>query len=169
MPSHENALYMPAIRVKLKTSSENRMRKLYFLFAVAVTAVGLMGCTGPEQKLSRGFDNTFEIVRWGDLRRSVEQGAVFSSPDVNYTTGLIHGFDQSVTRIGLGVYEIVTFPIPSYKPVLTSYIPARPQYPDSYRPGIISGSTFDTDTYTGFTGGDVVPFVPGSRFSIFDN
>ena len=34
------------------------------------------GCTGPEQKLGRGLDNTFEIVRWGELRRSVEQNAV---------------------------------------------------------------------------------------------
>jgi putative exosortase-associated protein (TIGR04073 family) len=145
------------------------MRKMIFLFAVAAIAVGITGCAGPEQKLSRGLSNTFEIVRWGDLRRSVEQNAVFSSPDVNYTYGLVHGFDQSVSRIGIGLYEIVTFPIPAYHPVCTNYIPVNPQYPESYRPGIISDSTFDTDTYTGFSGGDVAPFVPGSRFSIFDN
>ena len=28
---------------------------------------------------------------------------------------------------------------------------------------------FDTDTYTGFSGGDVAPFIPGSRFRVFDN
>ena len=28
---------------------------------------------------------------------------------------------------------------------------------------------FDTDTYTGFSGGDIAPFLPGSRFKVFDN
>jgi putative exosortase-associated protein (TIGR04073 family) len=145
------------------------MRKLIFLFAAIATAAGLSGCQGPEQKLARGFDNTMEVVRWGDMRRSVEEGAVFSAPDVSYSYGVVHGFDQSVKRIGLGIYEIVTFPIPSYKPTCTNSVPILAQYPDSYKPGLVSGSTFDTDTYTGFSGGDVVPIVPGSRFSIFDN
>ena|SRR5690242_13932818 len=145
------------------------MRKLIFLFAaVAATAV-VTGCSGPEHKLARGFNNTMEIVRWGDLRRGVEQGAVFSSPDVDYAGGAIHGFDQSVSRIGIGLYEIVTFPIPSYKPVCTNYLPVNPEYPDSYKPGVVSSTTFDTDTYTGFSGGQVAPLVPGSRFTIFDN
>jgi hypothetical protein len=83
----------------------------------------------------------------------------------------------------LGVYETATFLIPNYStdssrwnygPILTHVsryvdgVPVGPQYPDSYRPGLISGSTFDTDTYTGFSGGDVAPFIPGSRFQIFD-
>jgi len=145
------------------------MRKLYLLIAVAVTATVFTGCTGPQHKLARGFSNTTEVVRWGDMRRSVEQNAVFTAPDVNYSYGVIHGFCQSVSRIGLGVYEVATFPIPSYDPILTDYVPAAPQYPDSYRPGIISSTTFDTDTYTGFSGGDVAPFIPGSRFKIFEN
>ena len=33
---------------------------------------------------------------------------------------------------------------------------------------LISNPLFDTDTYTGFSGGDIAPFVPGSRFQIFD-
>jgi putative exosortase-associated protein (TIGR04073 family) len=150
------------------------MRTLFFLFAAIVGAAVISGCTGPEQKLSRGVDNTFEVVRWGDMRRSVEQNAVFSSPDYTYTYGMVHGFDQSVSRIGLGIFEIVTFPLPNvpsltYGPICTNYIPVNPQYPDSYRPGLISGSTFDTDTYTGFSGGDIAPFVPGCRFRVFDN
>ncbi len=145
------------------------MRKLIFLFAVAVTAVGLAGCAGPEQKLSRGLSNTFEVVRWGDMRQSVEQNAIFSTPDVNYSYGVVHGFDQSVKRIGLGIYEVVTFPIPAYHPICTNSVPVVPQYPDSYTPGIIADTTFQTDTYTGFSGGDIAPLMPGSRFEIFDN
>jgi hypothetical protein len=41
--------------------------------------------------------------------------------------------------------------------------------PDSYRPGLISDSLFDTDAYTGFGGGEVAPGIPGSRFRVFDN
>ncbi len=143
------------------------MRKLIFLFVAALAAAGVTGCSGPEHKLARGLDNTFELVRWGDMRRSVEQSAVFSAPDVSYSYGLIHGFDQSICRAGLGIYEVVTFPIPSYNPIFTSKVPAQPEYPDSYRPGLIADSTFATDTYTGYTGGDVAPFIPGSRFNIF--
>ena len=33
----------------------------------------------------------------------------------------------------------------------------------------MSDALFDTDTYTGFSGGDVAPLFPGSRFSVFDN
>ncbi len=143
------------------------MRKLIFFLAAAFVAAGLTGCTGPEQKLSRGLDNTFEIVRWGDMRRSVEQSAVFSQPNVTYSYGIIHGFDKSVSRIGLGLFEVATFPIPSYHPICTNTVSTHPQYPESYRPGLISDSTFNTDTYTGYSGGDVAPFVPGSRFKVF--
>lgn len=147
------------------------MRKLIFLFTAALAAAGVTGCTGPEHKLARGFDNTMEIVRWGDMRHSIEQDGVFSAPDVSYSFGVIHGFDRSISRVGLGIFEVVTFPIPipTYDPVLTGSVPAHPGYPDSFMPGRISASTFDTDTYTGFSGGDVAPFIPGSRFKIFDN
>ncbi len=142
---------------------------MFFLFIAAIVAVAVTGCEGPEHKLARGLSNTFELVRWGDMRRSVEQNAVFSAPDVSYSYGAVHGFDQSICRAGLGIYEVVTFPIPSYKPICTSVVPAQTQYPDSYKPGLISDSTFNTCTYSGYSGGDIAPFVPGSRFSVFDN
>jgi putative exosortase-associated protein (TIGR04073 family) len=145
------------------------MRKLIFLLTAALAAAGVTGCTGPEHKLARGLDNTMELVRWGDMRQSIEQNAVFSSPDISYSYGVIHGFHQSLCRAGLGIFEVATFPIPSYQPICTRKVPATPLYPDSYKPGLISDSTFDTDTYSGYSGGDIAPFVPGSRFKIFDN
>jgi len=145
------------------------MRKMFFFFIAALVAVGVTGCEGPEHKLARGLDNTFELVRWGDMRRSVEQSAVFSEPDVSYSYGAIHGFDQSICRAGLGIYEVATFPIPSYDPICTKKVPEHPGFPDSYRPGLISDSTFDTCNYSGYGGGDVAPFIPGSRFTIFGN
>ncbi|MGA9453781.1 MAG: exosortase system-associated protein, TIGR04073 family [Verrucomicrobiia bacterium] len=140
-----------------------------FLTVVTLAALLTSGCAGPEQKLGRGMNNFYEIVRMGEMRRSIEQTAVLDSPDAGYTTGAVRGLDRSLARTGLGVFEIVTFPLPPYGPMFTSYLNPDPVYPESYKPGLISDSTFDTDTYTGFTGGDVAPFIPGSRFKVFDN
>lgn len=144
------------------------MRKIIFSLVAVCAALVMTGC-GPERKLGRGMSNTFELVRWGEMRRSIEQNAVLDSPDVGYTYGGYSGFHKSITRAGVGIYEIVTFPLPPYRPILTSYISAKPAFPESYRPGLISDPLFDTDTYTGFSGGDIAPFIPGSRFKVFDN
>jgi putative exosortase-associated protein (TIGR04073 family) len=150
------------------------MRNAISILALtALAALFTSGCAGPEQKLGRGVSNTLEITRMGEMRRSVEQTAVLDSPSAGYTTGAIHGFDRTMARTGVGLFEVVTFPFPmpasGYGPLFPNYFPPGPIYPDSYKPGLISGTTFDTDTYIGFCGGDVVPFVPGSRFKVFDN
>ena len=139
------------------------------LTIAALAAVFTSGCAGPEQKLGRGVSDTLEVTRLGDMRRSVEQTAVFESPSAGYTVGAISGFDHSMARTALGVFEVATFPLPPYKPVFTRYIKPGPAYPESYKPGLLSDSIFDTDTYTGFSGGDVAPWLIGSRFKVFDN
>jgi putative exosortase-associated protein (TIGR04073 family) len=146
------------------------MHKLIFPLAAVAVALFATGCTGPEQKLGRGLSNTFEVVRWGELRRSVEQNAIEPMSGTGYF-GFIHGIDRSLARTGLGVVETVTFPIPmpDYQPMFTKYLTPDPVFPMSYKPGLVSDSMFDTDTYTGFSGGDIAPWVPGSRWSIFDN
>ena len=146
------------------------MRNVISLLTLAaLAAVFTSGCAGPEQKFGRGMSNTFEIVRAGEMRRSIEQTAVFESPSVGYTAGAVRGLNRTLARTGLGLYEIVTSPFPPYHPIWTSYLSPGPVYPESYKPGLISSTTFDTDTYTGFSGGEVAPFVPGSRFRVFDN
>ena len=140
-----------------------------FLTVVVLAALLTSGCAGPERKLGRGMGNLYEVVRMGEMRRSIEQTAVLDSPDAGYTVGAIRGFDRSLARTGLGVVEIVTFPFPPYDPMFTSYLKPQPVYPESYKPGLVSDSIFDTDTYTGFSGGDIAPFIPGSRFSVFGN
>jgi len=143
------------------------MRKsLSLLGVVAVAALLATGCAGPEKKLGRGMNNIGEVVRMGDMRRSVEQASVFRGSS-GRSGGLISGFNKSMARIGIGVYEVVTFPIPSYDPVCTTYLTPDPVWPDSYKPGLPSDPMFDTDTALGFSGGDIAPIVPGSRFAIF--
>jgi putative exosortase-associated protein (TIGR04073 family) len=146
------------------------MLKVILPLAAVAVALFVSGCTGPEQKLGRGLSNTYEIVRWGELRRSVEQNSVEPLPGTGYY-GLIHGIDRSLARTGLGVVETVTFPIPTpdYKPMFTKYLAPDPVFPMSYKPGLPADRLFDTDTYSGFSGGDVAPFIPGSRFSVFQN
>jgi putative exosortase-associated protein (TIGR04073 family) len=129
----------------------------------------LTGCVGPEEKLGRGVDNTFEVVRMGEMRRSIEQASIFDSPSQGYTYGFFHGLDRSIARTGIGIYEVVTFPIPPYTPVATNSFKVLPVYPESYKPHLLSDSTFDTDTYMGFPSGDAAPWFPGSRFNVFDN
>jgi putative exosortase-associated protein (TIGR04073 family) len=140
-----------------------------FLAFAALAAVFTSGCAGPEAKLGRGMSNVFEPVRMGEMRRTIEQTAIFESPSAGYTVGAIRGFDRSVARTAMGAFEMATFPLPPYQPLFTSYIKPGPVFPESYKPGLISEGLFDTDTYTGFSGGDVAPFIPGSRFKIFDN
>jgi putative exosortase-associated protein (TIGR04073 family) len=136
--------------------------------ALALTVLG-PGCAGPEQKFGRGLNNITEFVRMGELRRSMEQTAIFESPEVGYTRGFVEGLNRSIARTAIGAFEIVTFPIPRYGPHFTNYLSPNPVFPDSYRPGLIADPTFQPDAYVGFSGGEVAPFVPGSRFRIFDN
>jgi putative exosortase-associated protein (TIGR04073 family) len=139
------------------------------LALAAIAALFTSGCAGPEEKLGRGMRNSFEIVRMGEMRRTIEQTAVFDSPEAGFTTGVVRGFDRSLARTGVGIYEMVTAPLPPYGPVFTKYLAPEPVYPESYKPNLLSDSMFDTDTYTGFSGGDVAPWFPGSRFRVFDN
>ena len=166
-----------------------RMRKTgYVSVALTAAAIFLSGCAGPEEKLGRGIRNVTEFARGGQIRRSMEQTYLWEGPDAAYTTGFIRGFNRSAARTAVGLYEIVTFPFPPFGPVLTAdrrvfpdesvatitypygglVLPEAPPYPASYTPGIVSDSIFDTDTALGFSGGDVFPKSPGSRFRIFD-
>jgi putative exosortase-associated protein (TIGR04073 family) len=147
------------------------LNKITVLLSVAVLSCVAVGCVGPEQKLGRGMNNTIEFARLGEIRRSFEQTAVFGSPDQSYAFGIFRGFSKSMERTGVGLYEVLTFPIPNYKlgnygPIMH---PADPVYPDSYKPNWLADSILSPDTNLGFAGGDVAPIIPGSRFHIFDN
>ena len=109
--------------------------QLRTIVAIAAAALVLTGCAGPERKFGRGLNNATEFARMGELRRSMEQTALWDGTDQAYTTGLFRGINRSLVRTGVGIYEVLTFPIA------------------------------DKD---GFSGGDIFPHVPGSRFRIFD-
>ena len=128
-----------------------------------------VGCAGPEHKLGRGLANMTEIVRLNELHRSVEQSGLFYGTDVGMTTGVVKGFDRTLARTGLGIYEVLTFPLPPYHPIWTSYLAPKPEYMDGYAPRKWDEPVFYTDYSLGFSGGDIAPWVPGSQFTVFDN
>jgi putative exosortase-associated protein (TIGR04073 family) len=133
--------------------------------AIAAAALVLTGCAGPERKFSRGLNNVTEFTRMGEIRRSMEQTALWDGNDQAYTLGFLRGFNRSLVRTGVGVYEIVTFPIPDYDPI---FLPEHPVYPDANRPNFIADPSWSPDTNLGFSGGDIAPHVMGSKFRVFD-
>jgi putative exosortase-associated protein (TIGR04073 family) len=139
-----------------------------FLAAVVIAGALTSGCSNVEHKFSRGVSNMLEPVRLGEIRRSVEQTALFDRPRSHYTSGFVDGLNHTLVRTSLGIYEVVTCPLPPYDPLLTGYLQPSPVYPDNYAPGILADSLFATDTNLGFSGGDIAPFLPGSRFLIFE-
>jgi len=145
------------------------MRKtLPLLVVLGMASLFVSGCANVEGKFGRGMANTFEIVRGGEFRRSMEQTALFEGPDTAYSTGFVHGLNRSLGRTGIGIYEVITAPFPPYHPVFTDTFAPGPVYPDNYSPGLIADSMFSTDTYVGYSGGDVAPFLPGCRFQVFE-
>jgi putative exosortase-associated protein (TIGR04073 family) len=146
------------------------MRKTLPLLLAAVAMIGLLasGCANVERKFGRGMTNFVEPLRMGEMRRSMEQIGLADGPDAAYGVGFIRGVNRTLARTGVGIYELVTAPIPPYDPVWTDYLTPTPAYPDNYAPNLVEDSTFATDINLGFSGGDVMPFIPGSRFRIFD-
>ena len=127
-----------------------------------------------KKKLGRGITNLTEFTRMGEIRRSQEQTYLWEGASSAYTTGLIKGFNRFWRRKSIGLYEVVTFPIPGYDPILRPGGPILPDatvgpaYPDSYRPNVRNSSAIEPDASMGFAGGDIVPWFPGSRFRIYD-
>ena len=159
------------------------MRIAVSLLAVAAVAT-LTGCAGPENKFGRGVNNMTEIIRGGEMRRSIEQTAMWEGSS-RRPTGFARGFTRTMARTGIGIYEVVTFPIPPYDPLLVPKsrlysdpsirtrkspwggleLPENPVFPDSYNPSYPANSIFETDVSLGFSGGDVAPGFPGSKFN----
>lgn len=136
------------------------------LIAALAGVVLLAGCEGTATKMGRGISNTGELLRWGELRYEMEQGAVWDGRS-GVTKGFLKGFCRSLARTGVGIAEIVSSPFGS--PDRGFMYPAYPRYPDNHTPTPMADSTWDAGTTIGFgPGGDVLPVVPGSRFAIFD-
>jgi putative exosortase-associated protein (TIGR04073 family) len=145
------------------------MRKTLFILPSLLLVTGLFsGCANAEKKFSRGLNNSWEIVRGGEFRRSVEQVSLNDGMDAGFSAGFVRGLNRTFARTGLGFYEMITAPFPPYEWIASDYLPPGPAFPDNYVPGVMEDSMFATDSSVGFSGGDVAPMIPGSRFRVFD-
>ena len=144
------------------------LKSFLFLTTIALSFL-VSGCANTERKFGRGMNNAFDIVRGGEFRRTMEQTALQDGPDAAYSTGFIRGINRTFARTGIGIYEMVTAPFPSYDPIFTGKFAPNPVYPDNYQPTLVAYPMFATDTQLGFSGGNVLPIIPGSRFHVFAN
>src|SRR6266567_794056 len=93
-----------------------------------IATIAFTGCAGPERKFGRGLNNVTEILRMGEIRRSIEQTALWEGPEASYTVGMVRGINRTVTRTAIGAYEMATAPFPPYRALLTSTNRLYPDY-----------------------------------------
>ena len=147
------------------------MRNIFPFLATLVIAGALAsGCANTEKKLGRGMSNMTEFARLGEMRRSIEQTALFDQPGGHYATGFIRGLTKTFARTGVGIYEVVTAPFPPYDPVLHRLPLAQPRVS-----GQLPARTSLTiqclrrTTDMGFSGGDIAPYIPGQPVQDFQH
>ncbi len=134
------------------------------------------------------MNNLTEIVRGGEMQRSIEQSTLWDGPAHGATVGFARGMTRTLTRTGIGLYEVITAPIPPYRPLLVQKGPfypdasvatrkspwgglelsEKPVFPAAYTPGLPGYGLFDTDRRLGMSGGEVAPGFLGSRFTVLD-
>ncbi|MBM3869564.1 MAG: exosortase system-associated protein, TIGR04073 family [Verrucomicrobia bacterium] len=166
--------------------------RISMMLVLGAAALVLSGCVnsrfssagigGVENKLGRGLNNAMEIFRAGELRRSIEQTGLWDGPEHAFSTGLVRGMSRTMTRTAVGFGEMLTAPFPPYEPfvipdkwlrdpsnkIRAEPFTMRPPYPDAYHPRVFSDSLFHTDSRVGFSGGEIIPIIPGSRFRVFE-
>src|SRR5437016_1474198 len=102
-----------------KFASTSTYMRIAISFLALIAVGAFCGCAGPERKLGRGINNMTEFARGGEMRRSIEQTAIWEGPEAAYTSGFFRGLNRSITRTAIGVYEVVTAPLPPYHALLT--------------------------------------------------
>ena len=90
---------------------------LVFLLAVIFVMPGY--CDDPTQKLGRGIANmlTFPV----EMLLQTSRVNNTDGPVAGATWGVLKGLSMTVVRLAVGVYEVLTFPVPmpaGYEPIL---------------------------------------------------
>ena len=63
--------------------------RIPLMLALTLAAAVLTGCGGVERKLGRGMNNSMELFRGGEMRRSIEQAGLWDGADAAFSTGLV--------------------------------------------------------------------------------
>ena len=97
-----------------------RSMAIVIIFSFVVMAATGAYCDDAMRKLGRGICNsvTFPV----EILEQINRTNVSDGPMAAMTYGILKGVGMSVLRACVGVYEVVTFPVPfpkEYKPILT--------------------------------------------------
>jgi len=88
-------------------------------------SIGVMAVGGPVwaqdpiHKAGRGLVNV--LTSWIELPKQIHLGTLEPNPLVGLGRGVLKGVSLTVLRIGVGLYEAVTFPIPYPKRFASPY------------------------------------------------
>ncbi len=101
-----------------------RRRNSYFSIVLVAAALTL-GMASPAfaqdpiHKLGRGATNV--LTCWIELPKNFHIGMQEQNPVLGVVVGLFKGIGLGATRLALGVYEVVSFPIPYPKDYASPY------------------------------------------------
>ena len=100
------------------------MRKKISLAIIIILLVSFAAlpahADGPVKKLGRGLCNIVTCPL--ELSKGIQDTHMESGLFAALTYGIIRGFVNTGIRLGVGCYEVVTFPVPipgDYEPILT--------------------------------------------------
>ena len=100
-----------------------RFRTVGMIAAITCLIVGGMGesawAQDPIHKMGRGVVNV--LTGWLELPKQISLGKEEENPVVGIGKGLLKGAGLALLRMGVGVYEAVTFPIPYPKDFASPY------------------------------------------------
>ena len=89
------------------------IRRLVLSVVVVVSMLGttpVVWAQDPIHKMGRGMVNV--LTGWLELPKHLNLGSQASNPVTGVAAGLMKGTGLALLRIGVGLYEAVTFPIP---------------------------------------------------------
>lgn len=95
--------------------------------AIAGLLLATFGCChtlwaqDPIHKMGRGVVNV--LTGWIEIPKHIHQGAQEDNPVVGLGRGLCKGTSLAALRVGVGLYETLTFPLPYPKDYASPYEP----------------------------------------------
>lgn len=99
------------------------MRRMLMSGFAIVSAVGCLHTVAwaqdPIHKAGRGLTNV--LTCWIELPKQIHMGSQESNPVAGLAWGLVKGIGLTGLRVGVGIYEAVTFPIPYPKGYASPY------------------------------------------------
>jgi putative exosortase-associated protein (TIGR04073 family) len=107
------------------------MKKALISSLVALFAIGAyadiqsppMADQGPTRKLGRGIANI--AYGWVELEQTPALMNTAEGNSAAFSYGIVKGIGRTLARFGSGVYDVVTFPFPTYKGSYRTVLPGK--------------------------------------------